>query len=150
MKQLQFSTPLGTLVITANTKGIESVLFRDSSDAPDQSNDLLLLDCKAQFDAYFAGSLQQFDLPLAAIGTDFQQAVWQALLRIPRGQTRSYREVAEQIGRPQAVRAVGAAVGRNPLSIVVPCHRVLGSDGGLTGYAGGLERKRALLQLEAL
>ena len=112
MKQLQFSTPLGPLVVTANAKGIESVLFRDISEAPDHSNDMLLLDCKAQFEAYFNGSLQQFDLPLAAIGTDFQQAVWQQLSKIPFAELRSYSNIAHALNNPQAVRAVGAANGR--------------------------------------
>ena len=97
------------------------------------------------------GERAGFDLALdLGGGTPFQQAVWQALLRIPRGQTASYVALARSIGKPQAVRAVGAAVGRNPLSVVVPCHRVLGSDGSLTGYAGGLERKQALLRLEGI
>ncbi|WP_233079065.1 methylated-DNA--[protein]-cysteine S-methyltransferase [Rheinheimera soli] len=148
MKQLQFSTPLGLLVVTSNTKGIESILFRDHTEAPDHSNDMLLLDCKAQFDAYFKGSLQQFDLPLAAIGTDFQQAVWQQLSQIPFAQLRSYSDIAHALNNPKAVRAVGAANGRNPLTIIVPCHRVIGANGSLTGYAGGLERKDWLLKHE--
>ena len=104
-----------------------------------------------QLQQYLRGDRQPFDLPLdLAGGTAFQQAVWQALLRIPRGQTTSYGALARQMDRPTAVRAVGAAVGRNPLSMVVPCHRVLGKDGSLTGYAGGLDRKTALLRLEGV
>lgn len=148
MKQLQFASPLGPLLITANAKGIESVLFRDNSDAPDHSNDMLLLDCKAQFDAYFAGTLQQFDVPLAAQGTEFQQAVWQQLYKIPFAQLRSYSDIARALNNPKAVRAVGAANGRNPLTIIVPCHRVIGANGTLTGYAGGLARKDWLLKHE--
>jgi methylated-DNA-[protein]-cysteine S-methyltransferase len=148
MKQLQFPTPLGPLVVTANTKGIESILFRDATEAPDHSKDMLLQDCKAQFDAYFAGTLQQFDLPLAAIGTEFQQAVWQQLSKIPFAQLRSYSDIAQALNNPKAVRAVGAANGRNPLTIIVPCHRVIGANGTLTGYAGGLERKDWLLKHE--
>lgn len=148
MKQLQFATPLGSLVATASTKGIESVLFQAPTDAPDHSNDMLLLDCKAQFDAYFKGTLQQFDLPLAAIGTEFQHAVWQQLSRIPFAQLRSYSDIAHALNNPKAVRAVGAANGRNPLTIIVPCHRVIGANGTLTGYAGGLERKDWLLKHE--
>jgi methylated-DNA-[protein]-cysteine S-methyltransferase len=148
MKQLQFPTPLGPLVVTANTKGIESILFRAPTEAPDHSKDMLLQDCKAQFDAYFAGTLQQFDLPLAAIGTEFQQAVWQQLSRIPFAQLRSYSDIAQALNNPKAVRAVGAANGRNPLTIIVPCHRVIGANGTLTGYAGGLERKDWLLKHE--
>ena len=103
----------------------------------------------AQLAAWFAGERTRFELPLdLQAGTPFQQDVWTALLAIPRGGTTSYAELARRLGRPTAARAVGAAVGRNPISIVVPCHRVLGSGGSLTGYAGGLERKTALLELE--
>ena len=109
----------------------------------------MLRKADAQLDEYFAGTRTRFDLPLDLQGgTAFQQSVWQALLAIPRGGTTSYGALSQRIGQAAAVRAVGAAVGRNPLSIVVPCHRVLGADGSLTGYAGGLERKSALLQLE--
>jgi methylated-DNA-[protein]-cysteine S-methyltransferase len=97
---------------------------------------------------YFAGRRTQFGIPLAPCGTPFQQRVWEALRRIPFGATSSYRDIARAVGAPDAVRAVGAANGRNPIAIVVPCHRVIGSDGTLTGYAGGLDRKRALLELE--
>jgi len=103
-----------------------------------------------QLDEYFAGQAVTFDVPLdLRAGTAFQQRVWQALMAIPRGATCSYRWLSDRIGQPAAVRAVGAAVGRNPVSIIVPCHRILGADGSLTGYAGGLERKSALLRLEA-
>lgn len=102
-----------------------------------------------QLGAYFAGELTTFDVPLAPRGTPFQQRVWQALQQIPYGATASYRDVAARIGSPKAVRAVGLANGRNPISIVIPCHRVIGADGSLTGYGGGLERKRLLLELEA-
>jgi methylated-DNA-[protein]-cysteine S-methyltransferase len=101
-----------------------------------------------QLKAYFAGTLRQFDLPLAPAGTPFQQTVWQALREIPYGETVSYGQLARGIGRPAAVRAVGAANGRNPLAIVVPCHRVIGSDGRLVGYGGGLPAKSMLLELE--
>ncbi|WP_226705050.1 methylated-DNA--[protein]-cysteine S-methyltransferase [Microbulbifer elongatus] len=103
-----------------------------------------------QLAAYFSGELKGFDLPFAAAGTPFQQSVWQALCAIPFGETRSYRELAEAIGNPKAVRAVARANGANPLSIVVPCHRVIGADGTLTGYAGGLEMKARLLALEGV
>ncbi|WOX05073.1 methylated-DNA--[protein]-cysteine S-methyltransferase [Microbulbifer pacificus] len=102
----------------------------------------------AQLQAYFSGERQAFDLPLDAAGTPFQQSVWRALCAIPYGETRNYRELAETIGNPKAVRAVARANGANPLSVVVPCHRVIGSDGTLTGYAGGLEMKARLLALE--
>ena len=100
-------------------------------------------------DAYFSGRDEPFDVPLAPMGTPFQREVWSALREIPFGATASYAEIATRIGRPRAVRAVGAANARNPIAIFVPCHRVIGADGSLTGYAGGLERKRALLALEA-
>ncbi len=102
-----------------------------------------------QLAAYFAGQLTEFDLPLAATGTQFQRTVWAALQQIPFGETWSYGQLASKIGNPAAVRAVGLANGRNPIAVVVPCHRVIGSDGSLTGYGGGLERKRFLLDLEA-
>ncbi|MBL7493198.1 methylated-DNA--[protein]-cysteine S-methyltransferase [Frankia sp. AgB1.9] len=103
----------------------------------------------AQLRAYFDGALTAFDLPLAPRGTPFQQTVWAALREIPYGQTMSYGQLAERVGRPTAARAVGLANGRNPISIIVPCHRVVGSTGDLTGYGGGLDRKRHLLALEA-
>jgi methylated-DNA-[protein]-cysteine S-methyltransferase len=103
---------------------------------------------REQLDAYFAGSLTQFNVPIAPRGTAFQEAVWKALLMIPYGTTTTYAEIARRLGRPDAVRAVGAANGRNPISIIVPCHRVVGSGGSLVGYAGGLDRKRRLLDLE--
>ncbi len=101
-----------------------------------------------ELDEYFAGRRRAFDLVLAPAGTPFQLAVWEELRRIPFGGTTTYGELARRVGRPTAARAVGAAVGRNPISIIVPCHRVVGSDGALTGFAGGLDRKRALLALE--
>jgi len=102
-----------------------------------------------QFRLYFAGELQAFDLPLEMVGTDFQKRVWRELRNIPYGETRSYGQLAERIGAPRAVRAVGAANGRNPIPIIVPCHRVIGSSGKLVGFGGGLEWKRMLLDLES-
>jgi len=102
-----------------------------------------------QLTAYFAGQLTEFDLPLAPTGTQFQRTVWAALRQIPYGETWSYGQLASKIGNPAAVRAVGLANGRNPIAVVVPCHRVIGADGSLTGYGGGLDRKRFLLDLEA-
>jgi methylated-DNA-[protein]-cysteine S-methyltransferase len=101
-----------------------------------------------QLEAYFAGKRTDFDLELGLAGSEFQRRVWQALLTIPYGETRSYGQVAEQIGASGAARAVGLANGRNPIAIIVPCHRVIGASGGLTGYGGGLDRKRSLLELE--
>ena len=105
---------------------------------------------KSQLQAYAQGRLQRFDVPLVLSGTEFQKKVWDALLRIEFGQTTTYGQLAGQIGAPSAVRAVGAAVGRNPVSVIVPCHRVIGADGSLTGYAGGLDRKRCLLAHEGV
>ena len=108
----------------------------------------VLRETERQLKEYFAGTRNQFELELDFAGTDFQKQVWQALLTIPFGETRSYSQIAEQIGNPKAVRAVGAANGRNPISIIAPCHRVVGASGGLTGFAGGLEAKQYLLTLE--
>ena len=115
-------------------------------DAPDHP---ILVETARQLDRYFAGTLTAFDLPVDLQGTPFQQSVWRVLLDIPFGQTRTYGDIARELGRPKAFRAVGAANGRNPLSIVAACHRVVGADGTLTGFAGGLPVKRFLLGLEA-
>jgi methylated-DNA-[protein]-cysteine S-methyltransferase len=118
---------------------------------PDQSSstsDAVLDSTRRQLDAYFSGRSTTFDLPLAPLGTPFQLTVWSALLAIPYGETRSYAQLATAMGKPTATRAVGAANGRNPIAIVVPCHRVIGANGSLTGFGGGLERKRFLLGLE--
>jgi methylated-DNA-[protein]-cysteine S-methyltransferase len=153
--QTRYESPLGTMIVAATDAGLAGLWFEgqrhlpDSSAWPQAPRHPLLLEAVAQLRDYFAGRRTQFALPLDLQGgTPFQQSVWQALLAIPAGGTASYGDISQQVGRPAAVRAVGAAVGRNPLSIVVPCHRVLGSDGSLTGYAGGLERKSALLELE--
>ena len=114
----------------------------------ERHDDALLRRAADQLHAYFAGEMLAFDVPLDLQGTPFQRRVWQALLAIPGGETRSYGEIARALGSAAAVRAVGGAVGRNPVSVIVPCHRVIGSDGSLTGYAGGVDRKRALLKLE--
>jgi methylated-DNA-[protein]-cysteine S-methyltransferase len=123
----------------------------DSSNWPVAQHNVILQRSENALRRYFAGESVVFDLPLDLdSGTAFQQAVWRALLQIPRGATTSYGALSARLGQPSAVRAVGGAVGRNPLSIIVPCHRVLGANGSLTGYAGGLERKVALLQLEGI
>ena len=148
-------SPIGALRVTASDDGLTGVYMEQHRHAPagvDASwvrDDAAFAETRRQFAAYFDGRLHQFDLPLAPVGTVFQRTVWDALRTIPYGQVRSYGELAEQIGRPTASRAVGMANGRNPLSIIVPCHRVIGSTGALTGYGGGLERKRTLLKLEA-
>jgi methylated-DNA-[protein]-cysteine S-methyltransferase len=144
-------TPIGTLRLVSDGERLVAIEFegRYGSDASVLAGSDPALDaCARQLSEYFAGRRRSFDLPLAPAGTVFQQAVWAALAAIPWGEMRSYRDIARAIGRPAAVRAVGAANGRNPLPIVVPCHRVVGSDGSLTGYAGGLEIKKRLLQLE--
>lgn len=150
-----YDSPMGTMLLAASDRGLAGVWFVGQRHGPDSSGwradpeHPVLRQAIAQLAAYFAGERVDFDLPLdLQAGTPFQQSVWDALRSIPRGGTTSYAELARRLGRPQAARAIGAAVGRNPVSIVVPCHRVLGTGGALTGYAGGLERKTALLQLE--
>ena len=146
-------TRCGDLLVAIDERGLVHVDFvaglRPLPDMSDWRQDgEALAPFLAEFRDYFAGRLQRFTLPLAARGTAFQQAVWQALLGIAQGEVISYSEVGHRIGKPKAVRAVGGAVGHNPISIIVPCHRVMGSNGTLTGYGGGLERKTALLRLE--
>jgi len=142
-------SPLGPVTVVANSQGVEEVAFRESAeqiggDDARRHRDLAIL----QLEEYFAGQRNHFELPLAAEGTPFQQKVWQALMSIPHGQTCSYQHIANTIGQPKAVRAVGAANGKNPIAIVVPCHRVIGANGRLTGYAGGLNKKQWLLNFE--
>jgi methylated-DNA-[protein]-cysteine S-methyltransferase len=148
-------SPLGTITLAAAGDKLLGAWFEGQAHLPDLSGypqapgHPVLRQAAEQLAQYFAGQRKQFDLPLdLSSGTTFQQAVWQALLRLTPGQTCSYKALSTAIGNPTAVRAVGGAVGRNPLSIVVPCHRVIGADGALTGYAGGLQRKTALLHLE--
>jgi methylated-DNA-[protein]-cysteine S-methyltransferase len=140
-------TPIGPLLLSADDGCLSGVAFAAASSA--RSTEPLLLEAEAQLDAYFAGELERFELPLAPRGTAFQRSVWGYLREIPYAATISYAELAAAIGRPGACRAVGAANGRNPLPVIVPCHRVIGAAGALTGYGGGLERKRRLLALEA-
>ncbi len=158
IQTMQFQSALGAIRLASTPSGLAGAWFEGQRHAPtdDEMRDWhrdpahpTLREAVAQFTASFAGERAHFDLPLdLGYGTDFQQAVWRALLALPRGGTTSYGALSASIGRPKAVRAVGAAVGRNPLSVVVPCHRVIGADGSLTGYAGGLDRKTALLRLE--
>lgn len=150
------ASPLGTVILAATARGLAGLWFDGQRHQPDlagwprDDGHPLLQAAAAQLDAYWSGQAMVFDLPLDLQGgTPFQQQVWRALCDIPPGQTCGYGELARRVGRPSAARAVGAAVGRNPISIVVPCHRVVGSDGRLTGYAGGLARKSHLLALEA-
>ncbi|MBY6186470.1 methylated-DNA--[protein]-cysteine S-methyltransferase [Marinobacter hydrocarbonoclasticus] len=144
----RMATPVGQLEIVADERAIIAVQFIDEDAPATAPESPLTQEAKAQLEAYFCGQRQQFDLPLAPKGTPFRQAAWQALCAIPYGETRSYGEQAVVMGNPKAVRAVGAANGANPIAIVIPCHRVIGKNGTLTGYAGGLDRKAWLLALE--
>ncbi len=151
------ASPVGALTLVASDKGLTAILWEN--DDPDRVRlspltevvgHPVLVAAERQLAEYFAGARKAFDLPLDFQGTDFQKQVWAALLTIPFGETRSYAEIARAIGRPTACRAVGAANGKNPISIVAPCHRVIGADGTLTGFAGGLKAKEYLLGLEGL
>ena len=152
-----YDSPIGPLTLVAGTRGLTDLNFPGRFSVPAGTPERPMPDVTRQLDAYFAGELREFDLPLDPQGTPLQKAVWRALLEIPYGETASYGEQAAKIDPSlfntdvepwQRARVVGAANGRNPISIVVPCHRVIGADGSLTGYGGGLERKRALLDLE--
>lgn len=149
-----FDTPIGELLLAGEADALTMVGFPKGAMRRDPEADWIYKEepftevCR-QLGEYFAGERKQFDLPLALHGTEFQVSVLEALQRIPYGETRSYGAIAQQIGRPKAVRAVGAANGRNPIPIIVPCHRVIGSSGELTGFGGGLDTKAELLRLEA-
>jgi methylated-DNA-[protein]-cysteine S-methyltransferase len=147
----RLETPVGRLTVVAGDRGLRAVVF--SGEAPPngavEGDHPLLAAVETQLAEYFAGGRTGFEVPLDLVGTDFQRRAWLALAAIPYGTTVSYGEQARRLGRPGAARAVGAANGRNPVSIVLPCHRVVGADGGLTGYGGGLDAKRALLEHEA-
>ncbi|GFG84282.1 methylated-DNA--[protein]-cysteine S-methyltransferase [Mycolicibacter algericus] len=150
--QRTIDSPIGPLTLAGANGKLSHLLMLDHSHAPDRTgwrrDDSAFPDAVEQLAAYFAGDLTEFELTYEMAGTEFQRRVWTALLTIPYGQTRSYGELATQIGAPTASRAVGLANGRNPISIIVPCHRVIGSNGSLTGYGGGIDRKRTLLDLE--
>jgi len=146
--------PIGQLTLTAVEGVLTGVHMNEQRHAPTlppycERDDAGLADVVAQLEAYFAGELTDFDLPMEMRGTDFQRRVWAGLREIPYGETISYGELARRVGSPGASRAVGLANGRNPVGIIVPCHRVIGADGSLTGYGGGLERKLWLLEHEA-
>jgi methylated-DNA-[protein]-cysteine S-methyltransferase len=150
------SSPIGTLTLVASDDGLAAILWETDLAGPihmnigvEDSGHPVLVETERQLEEYFGGRRQQFSLKLDPSGTPFQRKVWNALLTIPFGETRSYGEIARQVGHPGAARAVGAANGRNPLSIVAPCHRVVGSTGALTGYGGGLDVKARLLAFEA-
>ena len=157
----RYASPLGPMLLAATAQGLAGAWFEGQKHLPDMAAwpqaqpasaaHALLQKTAEQLAEYFAGKRKNFDMPLDMTGgTEFQQSVWRGLLAIPLGATTSYGALAASIGKPAAVRALGAAVGRNPVSLIVPCHRVLGMDGSLTGYAGGLARKTALLQLEGV
>lgn len=148
-------SPVGALTLVASGKGLTAILWENDHDGrvplgemTEDSGHPVLVETARQLEEYFTGRRKTFSVPLDFNGTDFQKAVWNALLNIPFGETRSYGEIAVQLGNPKAVRAVGAANGKNPISIIAPCHRVIGSNGKLTGFAGGLAAKALLLKLE--
>lgn len=148
-KKAYYKTPIGTAEIVGSENGIQSISVLDeeietSSHVPD-----FLKDCVTQLDEYFKGERVEFDLKLNPQGTTFQQSVWEELNNIPFGKTRTYMEQTKKIGDPKAIRAVASANGKNPIWIVIPCHRVIGADGSLTGYAGGIWRKKWLLEHES-
>ena len=148
-------SPVGALKLVADDSGLAAILWENDDPArvklgemQEQANHPLLLETERQLKEYFAGKRSDFSVKLAFSGTEFQKKVWNALLTIPFGETRSYMQIARQIGSPKAMRAVGAANGKNPISIIAPCHRVIGANGKLTGFAGGLEAKACLLDIE--
>ena len=149
----RIDSPVGPLMLAADEHGLRHIEFRDNRHPADRSDwhggdSEVLQAAEAQLGEYFTGQRRVFDLPLAPRGTDFQLCVWRALAQIPYGETISYAQLAQRLGNPNGTRAVGAANGRNPLPIVLPCHRVIGADGGLTGFGGGLPTKELLLRLE--
>jgi methylated-DNA-[protein]-cysteine S-methyltransferase len=145
-------SPVGPLTLVSDGAAITAIMFpvqkHYNAPAPTPRGDKILDAAMKQLDSYFAGRRRSFDLPLAPRGTAFQTRVWNALMKIPYGETKSYGAIAAMIGSPSAMRAVGAANGRNPIPIVIPCHRVIGANGSLTGFGGGMERKEMLLDLE--
>jgi methylated-DNA-[protein]-cysteine S-methyltransferase len=149
MEQAFIQSPLGVTKIEGNADGIASISVLNSNEKLTDLIPAILQDAVYQLNEYFEGKRRQFDLKLNPVGTDFQQRVWKALADIPYGKTVSYLELSKTLGDVKAIRAVAAANGKNPLWIVVPCHRVIGSDGSLTGYAGGLHRKKWLLEHES-
>jgi methylated-DNA-[protein]-cysteine S-methyltransferase len=153
----EIDSPVGRLKLVASDKGLAAILWENDNpnrvrvrNYTEKNDHPVLLETERQLNEYFQGKRNIFSITLDPVGTDFQKEVWSALSTIPFGQTRSYTQIAEQIGNLKAVRAVGAANGRNPISIIVPCHRVIGSSGDLTGFAGGLEAKACLLSLEGV
>jgi len=151
LQKLDYASPIGVLEIVGTDEAICSILFKEHEAAQNFRNDEtneVLVECYSQLDEYFKGGRQQFNFPYIFEGTNFQKSVWNALTEIPYAETGSYKDIAVSIGNEKAIRAVGSANGRNKLTIVIPCHRIIGSNGKLTGYAGGLWRKEWLLKHE--
>jgi len=151
MKQVYYSydTPYGKITVVSNGSAVVSLKHENNiTPACEKKADAITDMAAKQLGEYFSGKRKEFDVPLAPQGTEFQQRVWSALREIPYGETRSYRQVAEKAGNPKACRAAGSANNRNPIWIIIPCHRVIGTNGSLTGYAGGLDMKRKVLELE--
>lgn len=150
MDKTTINTPLGICLIESDEMGITKISITEQVDEAEilPTSNIHLIEAKQQLEAYFSGTLHQFNLNINPKGTDFQEKVWKALLSVPYGKTASYQEITNTLGDPKAIRAVANANGKNPVWIVVPCHRIIGSDGSLTGYAGGLWRKKWLLEHE--
>ena len=150
MKTAVIETPVGILEIKGDAEGLASVLFKDSDDVVvSEKIPKELQDSVNQLQDYFEGKRKEFNIKLSPEGTDFQKKVWKQLEGIPFGKTATYQQMANQLGDPKVIRAAASANGKNPISIIIPCHRVIGSDGSLTGYAGGLHRKKWLLEFES-
>lgn len=155
LSYIYMASPVGQLKLVANEQALVAILWDNENPKRVRLTELIedvshpiLLNTQQQLIEYFSGQRKVFDIPLDFEGTDFQKKVWRALLTIPYGETRSYKQIAQQLGNEKAVRAVGAANGKNPISIVAPCHRVIGAGGALVGFAGGLDKKEILLRLE--
>ncbi|HET6559764.1 MAG TPA: methylated-DNA--[protein]-cysteine S-methyltransferase [Prolixibacteraceae bacterium] len=146
--RLSYKSPLGFLILKSDGESVTGISFSERELQEMDHACTLLLECKKQLEEYFNGKTLEFDLPLSPVGTPFQRKVWEELMKIPKGQTITYHELAIRLGDPKLVRAVGTANGRNPVAIVIPCHRVIGAGNKLTGYAGGLNRKLWLLEHE--
>ncbi len=150
MRYTTIDSPIGELLLAGGERGLRRLWMSPFRIQPDWTHDPdTFANVHHQLDQYFAGERSEFDVQLDLVGNRFELSVWDALLGIPHGETASYGDIARRIGAPSAARAVGMANGRNPVAVIVPCHRVIGSNGSLTGYGGGLERKRFLLELEA-
>ena len=145
--QSSFISPVGFLILKSDGQSITGISFSET-DIQEQNSCEVLEKCQGQLDAYFSGNRMKFDLPLSPEGTEFQQRVWAELLKIPYGETITYMDMAVRLGDPKCIRAAGTANGKNPIAIIIPCHRVIGAGNKLTGYAGGIWRKKLLLELE--